>query len=346
MKISGSRLKSFLLQPEAEIAGVLLFGPERGLVRERSETIARTVVDDLNDPFRAVEFSGAALKADPPRLGDEAAQLSMTGGRRVIRVVDAGDGVSDIFRKFLESDNHPALVIAEAGSLAPRSSLRKLFESAANGAAIGCYEDSASDLQAVIRESLGRFGLTASPDAMSFLVENLGSNRLVTRSELEKLALYVGGDGADGETVVSREDAVACIGDSAAMSLDLVVYAAAGGDSQGLDRALSKAYDDGTSPIGILRALQRHLQNLHLTIGKVDSGMPVDKALFSIRPPVIFKFKPQFQAQMRNWRQDRLISALDLVTEAEIDCKSTGFPSAAGCHRALMRVAQAARARR
>ena len=62
--------------------------------------------------------------------------------------------------------------------------------------------------------------------------------------------------------------------------------------------------------------------------------------------PVIFKFKTQFQLQMRNWRLDLLANAMDLITETEIDCKSTGFPSAAGCHRALMRVAQAARAKR
>jgi DNA polymerase-3 subunit delta len=346
VKISGSRLTSFLRQPGPEIAGVLLFGPEQGLVRERGDVIAKTIVEDLSDPFRVVELTGAALKADPARLCDEAAQLSMTGGRRVIRVVDAGDGVAGIFKNLLESKNNQALVIAQAGSLPPRSSLRKLFTGAKHAVAIGCYEDDAQELQSVIRDTLGRFGLTASVDAMAFLVENLGGNRLVSRNELEKLALYVGGAGAEDGTVVSREDAMACIGDSAAMSLDLVVYAAAGGDSQGLDRALTKAYDDGTSPIGVLRAVQRHLQNLHLTIGKVESGMAPKKAMASIRPPIIFKFDTQFQAQMRNWRQDRLANALDLITETEMDCKSTGFPAAAGCHRALMRIAQAARARR
>ena len=345
MKISGSRLSSFLRQPEPEITGVLLFGPERGLIRERAELIAKTVVEDLNDPFRVVEFSGPALKADPPLLADEAAQLSMTGGRRVVRVVDAGDGVSDIFKNFLKTADNHALVIAEAGSLPPRSSLRKLFEGSKTGVAIGCYEDDGRVLSSVVVESLGRFGLTASADAMSYLVGHLGGNRLVTRKELEKLALYVGG-GPDDKTQVSLEDAMACIGDNAAMSLDLVVYAAAGGDTQTLDQVLNKAFDDGTSPIGILRAVQRHLQNLHFAIGKVDSGLPADKALASIRPPVIFKFKTQFQLQMRNWRLDLLANAMDLITETEIDCKSTGFPSAAGCHRALMRVAQAARAKR
>ncbi len=345
MKISGSRLASFLRQPGPDIAAVLLFGPEQGLIRERAEILAKTVVEDLSDPFRVVELSGQALKAAPPLLGDEAAQLSMTGGRRVIRVSEASDGVSVVFATFLEAASDQALVVAEAGNLAPRSSLRKLFEGSKNAAAIGCYEDSAKDLQSVIRETLGRFGLTASADAMSFLAGNLGANRLVTRNELEKLALYAGNGGSGDTAKVSLEDVMACIGDSAAMSLDLVVYAAAGGDTQTLDQVLDKAFGEGTSPIGILRAVQRHLQNLHFAIAKVESGLPADKALASIRPPVIFKFKPQFQSQMRQWRQDRLAKALELITETEMDCKSTGFPAAAGCHRTLMRVAQAARAR-
>ncbi|MBC8338647.1 MAG: DNA polymerase III subunit delta [Alphaproteobacteria bacterium] len=342
MKISGARLKSFLRQPDPEIAAVLLFGPEQGLVRERAEIIAKTVVEDLGDPFRVVEFSSAALKADPPLLGDEAAQVSMTGGRRVIRIIDAADGVSQIFNAFLDGPAKMSLVVAEAGNLTPRSSLRKLFESAKNAAAIGCYEDGERDIQEVVRETLGAHNLTPSADAMAFLVGNLGGNRLVTRNELEKLALYVSG-ADDNKSLVSLEDAIACVGDSAAMSLDLVVYAVAGGDPVGLDRALEKAYDEGTSPIGILRAVQRHLHNLHFAIGKIEQGQPPDKALASIRPPIIYKHKLKFQAQMRNWRQDRLAKALSLLTEAEMDCKSTGFPAAAGCHRALLRVAQSAR---
>ena len=45
-----------------------------------------------------------------------------------------------------------------------------------------------------------------------------------------------------------------CIGDSAAMSLDFVVYATASGNAQELDRTLERAYLEGTSPLGVLRA--------------------------------------------------------------------------------------------
>ncbi len=351
MKITGARIQSFLRQPGSEIAGVLLFGPDQGLVRERARSLALSVVDDLGDPFRVVEIAGQALKADPARLIDEASQLSMTGGRRVIWVHEVTDGISSFFQDILEIPGAQNLVIAEAGNLGPRSTLRKLFEKAKNAGVIGCYEDSAGDLRNIIQETLGRFGLSPTADATAFLVENLGGDRLVTRGELEKLALYVGGGGvrlndtSPAAKTVEVEDAMACIGDSAAMSLDFVVYATASGDAQELDRTLERAYLEGTSPIGILRAMAGHLQRLHLALGFVAGGQPPDRAFDSLKPRVIFKFKSQFQAQMRQWKLDRLAKSMELVMEAEIDCKSTGLPAAEICHRALIRISQAARVR-
>lgn len=345
MKISGARIQSFLRKPDPDVRAVLFFGPDQGLVRERARELALNIVDDLGDPFRVVEMTGTALKSDPPRLIDEAAQLSMTGGRRVIWVQEATDGVASIFKDFLKMEGGENLVIAEAGNLSPRSSLRKLFEKSRQTGSIGCYQDGAGDLKGIIQETLRRFGLSVSADAMAYLIENLGGDRLITRGELEKLALYVGGGGEATGKTIELEDAIACIGDSAQMSLDFVVYATASGNTRELDPTLRRAYSEGTSPIRVLRAMAGHIQKLHLALGVVDSGQPFDKALAAIRPPVIYKFKSQFQAQMRQWRLDRLATAMALLTNAEIECKSTGLPAAQICHRALMRVAQAARIR-
>lgn len=348
MKVSASRINGFIRRPDPDVAAVLLFGPDSGLVRERADSLARSVVDDLSDPFRVVELTGAAIKSDPARLADEAAQLSMTGGRRVVRVRDATDGVAQVFESLLDAGRGGNLVVAEAANLGQGSSLRKLFEKAKNAAIIGCYEDGARELEGLIRETLGGHGLVASADAMAFLIDNLGGDRLVTRGELEKLVLYAGGDGdapAGGRPrAIALADAEACIGDSAAASLDAVAYAAADGDAAALDRALERAFLEGESPVSALRAVQRHLQRLHWTLGKVERGEPPQTAMKSLKPQVIFKFEPAFRIQLRLWRTDRLAKALELATEAEIDCKSTGLPAAAVCHRALMRIAQAARA--
>ena len=101
MKLAAARVAAFLRRPDPEIRAVLFYGPDAGLVRERADAVARTVCPDLRDPFRVAELTGAALAADPARLADEAAQISLMGGSRVVRVREAGDALAPLFGRFL-----------------------------------------------------------------------------------------------------------------------------------------------------------------------------------------------------------------------------------------------------
>ena len=78
-------------QPPKKLTAALVFGPDQGLVRERADALAKTVVPDLNDPFRVAEIEKRRAGTDPARLFDEAAAISMIGGRRVVRVRGASN---------------------------------------------------------------------------------------------------------------------------------------------------------------------------------------------------------------------------------------------------------------
>ena len=160
-----------------------------------------------------------------------------------------------------------ALTVVEAGDLPSRSALRRAFEAASAGAAIGCYPDTPRDLAAVIRETLAAHQVTASRDAGQFLVEHLGSDRRLTRSELEKLALYAGDGGR-----IELDDARLSISDSAALELDDAVMAAAEGDAPKLERVLGRVFQEGESPVSVIRALLRHLHRLHVLASRLASG--------------------------------------------------------------------------
>ena len=128
MRVASPDADKLASAPPKSWAAVLLFGSNMGLVRERADKCARAIVPDLNDAFRVSDLAGDALRKDPARLSDEAASISMFGGRRVVRVRDAGDALSDQFESYLEHHVGDALVVIEAGDLAKTSSLRKLFE--------------------------------------------------------------------------------------------------------------------------------------------------------------------------------------------------------------------------
>ncbi|MDH5748012.1 MAG: DNA polymerase III subunit delta, partial [Rhodospirillales bacterium] len=262
-------------------------------------------------------------------------------GRRVVRVHGATDAMTSLLKSFIANYDGDSLVLIEAGELGSRSSLRRLFEQAKTAAALPCYSDTPRSLGGVIAESLSQHGLTAAPDALNFLRENLGADRGVTRNELEKLSIYMA-SGSGGSTTVTLDDARAAVGDNAATSLDEIVYAALGGDRGGMDRSLARAFGEGVTAVSVLRAAARHLQRLILARGLIDGGRSPEQAMAALRPPVIFLFSDRFRAQLGRWSRSRLAQALDLITEAELQCKSSGPPPEAVCGRALMRVAQSA----
>ncbi|TCS64850.1 DNA polymerase III subunit delta [Varunaivibrio sulfuroxidans] len=340
MKIAPRAIDAFVQAPPANVRAVLIYGQDDGLVRERSDMLVKTQVADPGDPFCTVNLKASSLKTDPARLGDEANALSFGGGGRVVTVDEGADSLAPIFADFLKrATPQSALVIITAPALPARSKLRTLFEKTPNAAALACYADDSRTLGDLIRKTLAPLNMKPSADAMAFLLHNLGSDRALTRNELEKLVLYKGGPGT-----ISLEDVRAAIGDSAASSLDDVVYACAGGNLQALDGAIARAFEDGNPPVKILRAQSYHFMRIHQAVSDVQSGQSPAMAVKALRPPVFYKFVDPFTEHVRLWAgKKRLSRALDRLLEAEMDCKTTGIPDQAVCARALMAIAQIAR---
>ena len=339
MKIEPRRAEAFARNPDADVLAVLVYGPDSGLVRHRAQELARSVVPDLTDPFRVFETTADTLSADPARLPDEAAAIAMTGGRRAIVVREAGDSFTALLASFI---GHPpclppqaALVIVEAGDLKPKSTLRGLFESAKNAAALACYFDDEKGLSDLIRKTLAAGRVSASNEALKYLADNLGGDRMVTMRELEKLAIYAGPGGS-----VDLDDAMACVGDSSALSMDEVAMATAGGEMAALDRALDRVFLEGAAPIAVLRAVARHFERLRQAAAAVASGASEEAAVAALKPAVFFKHKARFGKALRRWNAGRAAAALSRLLETEILCKTTGMPAETICRQALFEMAQ------
>ncbi|MBS0277399.1 MAG: DNA polymerase III subunit delta [Proteobacteria bacterium] len=330
----------FAAKPPANIKAALFYGPDSGLVHERAETMAKSVVDDLSDPFRVVDFEESALTSDGAKLFDEAAAISMLGGRRVIRVRTGANALAKLFESFLDDSTGDALVVVEGGDLAKNSALRKAFEDADNGAAIACYGDTAQNLSGVVRDALKTEGLTISAEALDDAVSRLGSDRGVTRQELTKLALY-----AHGQKSVGVEDVRAVMGDEAEVRVEEVCDAAGEGDLKRLDRALERVWGEETSAIAVVRAVMGHFQKLLQVKAAAERGENVDGAMRKIWPPIHFSRTASFKAQANRWSEPKLSDALDLLLDTEALCKTTGVPNEAVLGRALFNIAAMARAR-
>ena len=80
MKPAGAQIAALLRDP-GNCRVILLFGDDAGMIRERAEALVRAVAGSLDDPFRVVDLARDEFE----NLPDEAASMSLTGGRRVVR---------------------------------------------------------------------------------------------------------------------------------------------------------------------------------------------------------------------------------------------------------------------
>jgi DNA polymerase III subunit delta len=316
VKLPPQRVGAFLRDPGA-CRVVLLYGEDHGMIRDRAAALVRAVAGSVDDPFLVAELG----REDTRRLADEAATLALTGGRRVVRLRETTDAAAEQAGAILKG-NAPALVVLEAPGLATRSRLRTLIEGAADGAAIACYPEEGRALADTIRTVLSEAGVGIDAEALAWVSDQLGADRVSTRAEAEKLALYGGPGGR-----VDLDAAMACVGDLAGLSLDDALFAATEGDVARADRALELAIAEGATPVGVLRAGLMHLQRLHRVRLAVDDGVSAADAVRGTRPPVFFRRVAAFTRAIGLWSSAALMAAMAGLAEAERACKRTGAPA-------------------
>jgi DNA polymerase III subunit delta len=340
VKIEPRQVEAFLKKPDPKIRAVVVYGNDDGLVAERGTQLARTVCEDLKDPFRVVDIAGESLKGDPARLADEFGAMSLMGGRRVIRVRPAGEESATALENLVAATAGDALIVLEASNLTPRSALRALAETESTLAAMPCYMDNEEALEGLVESAARAAVLSVEPDALDWIVERLGGDRGQTRSEIDKLLLYKAGDAAK---TITLGDAMAVLGDTAAIGIDDVIAATFDGELVALDRALDRVFAEGGNPVQLVRSLQRHADQLHLVSGHARGGN-FEGAMFKARGlPRGGPVRQRFERHLRSWPLPRLSQALSRILDAEIDCKKTGLPDEAIARRLCLALAQAAR---
>ncbi len=335
MKLDARRMAAFLRDP-GPVRAVLLHGDDEGMVRHRAGQLTQAVAGVADDPFRVAWLS----REDHARLAEEASAIAMLGGRRVVRVRDAGEALLPAVTAVLKAPGD-SLVVLEAGALPGKSKLRALLEGAANGAALACYPEDGKALQDAVEGGLQAAGLRLDRDALEWLLARIGGDRGATRGEVEKLILYAG-----TERSLTLDDVRACVGDQAAVSFDDALYAATLGDPAGADLAMERTLAEGMAPVAVVRGVLSHLGRLHLARGHMGAGLSAGDAARSLRPPVFFKRAEDFARSLALWDAGRLVQAMDEARRVELACKQTGAPDALLVRRLVLALARSAAARR
>ncbi len=348
MKLTYRQIEPFVQNPDPKARVILVYGPDQGLVNERSKTVCKTFIDDLNDPFNVVTFTPDKILSDTSLFYDEANAQSLMGGNRLIIIKEGGDSLSPIIKDYLDSPSEQTLVVIESDNLGPRSSLRKLCESAQNAAAVPCYVDDERSLSQIIRDMCAHAGYSIEQDALIALSSALVGDRTIARNEIVKLLLYKGWPknykGLQGEPIrknnglITLIDVQACVGDVRDWSMDTLVYAVADGEINSVHAILQSLFKEQTPTIILLRATQNHFWRLLQVQTKVKDGLAQGEALKTLNPPLFFKVEDLFKRQLARWTIPALEAALDSLNKTEAMTKQTGYDDQSMTENALVQL--------
>lgn len=330
----------WLSRPDTSKSIILFYGPDHGLVSERASGFVKRTGLPLDDPFTVVRLD--ATEADEGgKLSSEANTVSMFAEKRLlwVRNAQAQKGLADEIKALCAAPPEATIIVVEAGDLKKGAPLRSAVETSDRAIALPCYADAERDIDALIDEMLG---LPISMEARTALRRNLGGDRLATRAELEKLALY-----ARGKDRIELADIQELTGDVAELSLDDAVDAILEGKLEVFDR-LFQRYARSGSPVFLLaNAMMRQLQTLRVLRAELDLGRrSASEIVAGARPPVFFSRKRTVENALRKWALPSIDRALERLQYAVLETRRRPDLAQAIVNRAMTAlVAEAARSR-
>lgn len=317
MKIQANRVDEFIKTFDNKVKGVLIYGPDSGLVLIRKNEILERVLPDYRTSLSLINISSATLKERPSAISDEYNSFSLFGAeKKVILLEDAENSVSKllepIFSKEQDNDN---FVIITADDLDAKSALRRFAENNKYFAAVPCYKDDVNSIMQIVNLKLRKEGFKYNADVVRYLADSFGGNRLIILSELDKLIIYKGDD-----KNLTLEDVKACIQDNSEADLNIFINEFA---LLNFDKAFSELqnlYSEGIFPVVVIRSAIAYFLKLQLYKYQLQNGTTFDE--LTTKENIFWKQKPILQQHLRKLTDENINTILySLLVE---ECKLKG----------------------
>lgn len=331
----------WLKKPDPGVRVVLVYGPDRGLVSERALAFAQSTGLALDDPFAVTRLDGGEVEKQPGRLTEEVASIPMFSDKRLVwvRGIGAGTGIAAEVAELARTAPADAVLLLEAGELKKGTGLRAAVEKATGAMALPSYADEGRGLEGLIDEMCAREKLSIEAEARQALRALLGGDRLASRGELSKLALYCA-----GKERIALADVEAAIGDVSARSQEDMLDAVLAGDAASFDTIFSALLSGGANAGVVLSAALRRFQMLEMLKAEMDStGKPAQAVVAAARPPIFFARRRAFEAAIGRWPADALAAAVARLDSAVLQTRRNAGLAAATARQSLLALTLEAR---
>jgi DNA polymerase-3 subunit delta len=338
VKASKASIGRSVDQPDAGVWFYLFYGPD--------EAGSRALGERLLQGLGASKFALAAgaVKSDPAALADEAAAMSLFGGKRAIWIEPAGKDIEEGVAALLDGGPPESPVIAIAGALPKASALLKMADAAPKALTFISYVPEGQDAERMVVELGRRVGLKVGASVAARVAEAAANDQAVVARELEKFALYVGASPQSPRDL--RHEAIDGVGaDSAEADFMGLGDLALGGDLAGLSDKLSGLSPTGSEAIPVIRALQRRLLMLVPLRTRVERGESPDAVMTSLGKALFWRDRSLVGKLLSRWTSAKLATVAERVGSLERSLMFGPAPEREALGEELFAIARAARGR-
>lgn len=331
MKLSAGQANAYFAKPDAEAAGLLIYGADAmRIALKRQQAVAALIGPEGETEMRLTRMAASDLRKDPALLMDALKAIGFFPGPRVALVENATEQVGPIITDAL-SDWGPgdAQIIVTAGALKPTSKLRKAFESHKAAFAVGIYDNPPTRDE--IEQSLKDAGIANLPQQAMHMLMDLAHNLEPGdfRQTVEKIGLYK----LDDPSPISNQDIAACAPTSFEAEIDDVLIVIGDGQANAIGPVMQRLQAQGVNAVTLCIGAMRYFRTLHRAA--VDT---------TGRPQVWGPNRDKMLAQARRWGPHKLETALTVLTDTDLQLRSAGqhAPALALVERAFIRLAMLA----
>ncbi len=317
MKIQANRVDEFIKTFDKNLRGVLIYGPDAGLVLIRKNEILQRVLPDYKNSLSLITLSPSAIKEKPNIINDEYNSISLFGSeKKVILIEDAENSIAKTLEAiFAKPQNNENFIIITADDLDSKSALKRFAEYNSYFAALPCYKDDINSIMQIINLRLKKEGFKYNADVVKYLAESFGGNRLIILSELDKLIIY-----KDDDKNITLDDVKVCIQDNSEADLNDFINNFASLNFDKAYKELQNLYSEGVFPVVVIRTLISYFLKLQLYKYQLQNGLSFEE--ITTKENVFWKQKPILHQHLQKLQMKTINDILFMLLNEE--CKLKG----------------------
>lgn len=319
MNFKPAQLESFCKNPDPAVKCIVLYGNNEGEISMLQKRCAEAVCGSVDDAFRYCQLRMEDISKDGGEVYAEFHAQSLMGGRRAVVVQNADNNLAALLKNMLPDTNSENLLILCSSTFRKNSSLLTWGKERKDILLVACYEDRDSDIAADAEAMLRSKGILIDRPTLQVLSARLSPDKRLNQSEIDKLAVYLG-----ERKTVSVDDIKNAVSDAAGASIEDLCYFTAGGNALRACAMYNRLVKEGEEPASLIRQTEYHFVRLLEAATQVADGNSETAVVEALN--LIFYRKDDFKRQLRIWKKEQILSALNMLYECERDCKTTGMP--------------------